>query len=111
MGLGIDPSNLRKVKEDREEDEHDVKDRCLYATLNIWLHGKCSSHFRNWRTLLKVLKSEDVNESSLAESIMAKKGVYRSNYYLVYVLSHFSWKTWVSRWSRPGKDWPDYSKS
>ncbi|XP_019849895.1 PREDICTED: NACHT, LRR and PYD domains-containing protein 1-like isoform X1 [Amphimedon queenslandica] len=68
-GFGIDPSTLSKVK----EDEHDVKDKCLYATLNIWLHGKSSSNFHSWRTLLKVLKSEDVNEGTLAESIMAKK--------------------------------------
>ncbi len=55
------------------------KEQCLFATINAWLNRKhvaksgISSNV-TFRTLVAVLRSEDVNESNLAKEIEMLKG-------------------------------------
>lgn len=55
------------------------KEQCLYATISAWLNRKhvaksgISSNV-TFRTLVTVLRSEDVNETSIAKEIEKVKG-------------------------------------
>lgn len=63
---------MEKVKKDES-----TADKCLYAILYIWLHGKSGKgHIARitWRKMLKILECKEVGETALAESIKAKKG-------------------------------------
>ena len=57
------------------------KEQCLYATISAWLNRKHVANAKSgissnvtFRTLVTVLRSEDVNETSIAKEIEKVKG-------------------------------------
>ena len=68
-------------------------DRCLYAVLNSWLvHNIVSDNPKSrntWRKLLDVLKSPEVDEAALAETVMARKGIHCILYYGALLYTQF----------------------
>ena len=67
LGLGLSPATVKSI---RETDTND--NRCLYLTLKTWVDEKKLQ--TTWRVLVNTLRSEDVNESSLAERLISEKG-------------------------------------
>ena len=74
LSLGLSPEKISQIK----TTNGDNCDQCLYATLNSWLVYNTLTekpkYKKTWRTLLRVLKSPEIDEAALAETVMAKKG-------------------------------------
>lgn len=69
LGLGLSESTLLKIKDDKKN----ASRNCLYAVLNLWIQNKAKKQ-ATWRVLIATLKSDEVNESGLADKIMKEKG-------------------------------------
>ena len=69
LDLGLSESTLLTIKDDKKN----VSRSCLYAVINLWLHSKAKKQ-PTWRVLIVTLKSDEVNESELADKIMKEKG-------------------------------------
>lgn len=67
LGLGLSPATLKGIRE-----EHSGDNPRLYSTLNTWVNEKKLQ--TTWRILVNTLRSEDVNESTLADRLLAEKG-------------------------------------
>jgi len=67
LALGLSPATLQGIRE-----EHSQDNRRLYSTLNTWVNEKKLQ--TTWRILVNTLRSEDVNESTLADRLLAEKG-------------------------------------
>ena len=74
QGLRLSSATINGIKEENSRD-----DQRLYATLNAWVNGKEKVQ-TTWRVLIRALLSEDVNESALADTIMAEKGRLQLHY-------------------------------
>ena len=71
LGLGIARDRIQRIKTDSGGDSG----KCLFLIMNLWLRGKCPTvKGITWRVLIRILKSQEVNESDLAECIMTEKG-------------------------------------
>jgi intergrase/recombinase len=68
LGLGLSSATINGIREGSSRD-----DQRLYSTLNAWVNGKDKVQ-TTWRVLIRTLQSEDINESALANTIMAEKG-------------------------------------
>lgn len=68
LGLGLSPATLKGIREEHSQDNR----RLLYSTLNTWVNEKKLQ--TTWRILVNTLRSEDVNESTLADRLLAEKG-------------------------------------
>ena len=67
LGLGLSPETLKGIREEQSRDNPR-----LYSTLNTWVNEKKLQ--TTWRILVNTLRSEDVNESTLADRLLAEKG-------------------------------------
>ena len=70
LGLGLTPDAIQRIQTQKGSDYG----QCLYATLLFCIRQTQTAKLINWRTLLRVLKSEEVDEAALAEYISKEKG-------------------------------------
>ena len=70
LGLGLTPDTIQQIQTEKESDHG----QCLYATLHSCIRQTQTARLINWRTLLRVLKSKEVDEAALAEYISKEKG-------------------------------------
>ena len=68
LGLGLSSATITDIREKHRRDE-----KRLYSSLGAWVNGKEEVR-ATWRILIRTLQSEDVNESALADKIIAEKG-------------------------------------
>ena len=78
IALGLSYQTLQDINENHK----DRTDMCLFATLSAWLHGKDKAGDKGttWRSLIRVLRSKNVDESDLADRLATQKGEYCTVY-------------------------------
>ena len=75
IALGLSHQTLQGIHHKHK----DRTDQCLFATLSAWLHGRDKAREKGttWRSIIRVLRSKNVGESSLADKLAAsQKGKY-----------------------------------
>ena len=84
QGLGLSAETLDSI----EKKHFGRDDHCFYTTLKTWV-GSEGEKPKTYRTIVDVLKSDNIKEHLLAESLIAEKGTCTCmSTYIIYVHIH-----------------------